>query len=197
MILRLVRGRVPAGHVDAVRAGLADASVPRASPLEGLSRAHVGMRPTTEGHDIAFISAWTSADAAMAVVGRDVERAGQLAGVSEYLEDVRVDHYEVDESVLGPPGARPLLLRFAAGVIELGADVEIQREIRARLGQLGDRVVEAYVGRRLHGRTVEVLLVTLWTEQPADLDLDAPIWPDISDRYGSLWIEIYEWLATW
>ncbi len=196
MILRLVRGHVLDDGVAAIRGSLADLWTPRVRAVEGIVRAHAGLRETPGGHEIAFVTTWTTPDAAMSVLGRDIRQVGTLAGVTEHLAGLHADHYEIDESVIRSADAEPAILRVGSGVIELGTDIEIQQELRRRLPELGDEVVEAHVGRRLHGQTVEVMLVTLWRERPDPLSLLEPIWPDIAGRYETLLVELYDIVAT-
>ena len=76
--------------------------------------------------------------------------------------------------------------------MQLGSDVEIQQEIRTRMGALGGQVAEAYVGRRIRDRAVEIAFVTLWAGRPVDRPLDEPLWHDVAERYDSYWIEVYD-----
>jgi hypothetical protein len=128
----------------------------------------------------------------MAVLGPDLGPGPDVPGMSEHLASRQVDHYEIDELRVFEEESTPSLLRIAAGWIELGADAEIQQELRRRLGELGDDALEAYVGRRIQGRNVEVVLVTAWRAQPAGQELEQPLFPDIAGRYGALLVELYE-----
>jgi hypothetical protein len=192
VILRLVRGRVLTGRFDQLREGIASLFAPWVGSAEGLVEAHVGVNRTADGDDVAFVSAWTSPDAAMAALGRSLNRVRPWPGVTEHLEVRSVDHYEVDEHRHSASAERPTIARIAAGLVEQGSDVEIQRELRDRLATLGSEVHGAYVGRRLRGSTVEVLLLTTWSRRPADTSLDTPLFPDLAGRYESFWIETFE-----
>jgi hypothetical protein len=61
--------------------------------------------------------------------------------------------------------------------------------------ELGDELLEAYVGRRMRGRSVEVMFLTVWASAPEDRPLDEPIWPDISARYQAFSVETYRAVA--
>ena len=165
MILRIVRGRILPGRHDLVRAGVA-ASFSQVRELAGVVQAHMALRSVAEGNDFAVISTWTTPDAAMAVFGRNVDRVASIPGVSEHLDFQSVDHFEVDESLLLHTDEPPTVARIAVGSVQLGDDVEIQQEIRTRMGALGGEVAEACVGRRIRDRTVEIAFVTLWAGEP-------------------------------
>ena len=165
MILRIVRGRILPGRHDLVRAGLV-ASFSQVRELAGVVQAHMALRSVPDGNDFAVISTWTTPDAAMAVFGRNVDRVASIPGVSEHLDFRSVDHFEIDESLLIHADQPPTVARIAVGSVQLGNDVEIQQEIRTRMGALGGQVAEAYVGRRIRDRTVEIAFVTLWAGRP-------------------------------
>ena len=191
MILRIVRGRVLPGRRDTLRAGLV-ASFSQVRELGGIHQAHFALREAADGTEFAIISTWTTPDAAMAVFGRNVDGVVSMPGVTENLDYRSVEHFEIDESLLLHADEPPTVARIAVGSVALGNDVEIQQEIRARMGAFGGQVVEAYVGRRMRDRAVEVAFVTLWAGRPADLPLDEPLWHDVAERYESYWIEVYD-----
>lgn len=192
MILRLVRARVRRGRLPAVRAGLRGASIDVARSTDGLMRVHVGARETDAGHELLIITTWASAEAELSALGGDVNRVLHVEGVSEHLDVESVDHFEVDESSIRESGADATVLRAAAGWIDMGPDAEIQQELRRRMRELGEDLLEAYVGRRMRGKTVEVTFVTLWARAPDDRPLDEPLWPDITARYRSFSVETFE-----
>jgi hypothetical protein len=191
LILRMVRGRVLPGRLEALRAGLR-ASFSEVRDIPGLVQAHMALRSVAEGNDFAVISTWTTPDATMAAFGPDMNQVAALPGVSEHLEFRAVDHFEVDESVLIHVELPSVIARIAVGSIELGSDVEIQQEIRRRLPDLGGEVAEALVGRRIRDQMVEVAFVTLWSRLPADRSLEEPVFPEVAERYRSYWIEVYD-----
>lgn len=188
MILRIVRGTVadPAHNPDAwvmdtlgrLRGGGAK---PRAT--------FVGWRPTTDGVTVAVVTAWK--DAATAASYEADVRLLEAAG--HRPEPVL---YECESGGTTGSVARPSVLRIATGWIERGPDAEIQQELRARLPRLGSELVDAYVGRRIRGQSVEVLLVATWTKEPSDHPLDEPLWPDITARYREFLIETYAPVAS-
>jgi heme-degrading monooxygenase HmoA len=187
----MVRGRVLPGRHEALRAGLA-ASFAQVRDIPGIVQAYVALRSSPEGNEFAVISTWSTPDATMAAFGPDMSRVAAMPGVSEHLEFRTVDHFEVDESVLVHADTQPAVARIAIGSIELGSDVEIQQELRRRIPELGGEVVEACVGRRIHERMVEVAFVTLWSRNPTDRSLEAPVFPDVAERYTSYAIEVYD-----
>ncbi|HSK51403.1 MAG TPA: hypothetical protein VLA44_01510 [Clostridia bacterium] len=191
MILRLVQGRLLPGRLEPFRSSVGTALGERLRETPGIVRAHVGIRHTSDGDEAAFLTAWPSPDEAIDVLGPELGPGKELPGVSEHLAIDQIDHYEVDESRIPHGSVSPSVLRIAAGWIELGADVEIQQELRSRLGDLG-RDIEAYVGRRIRDRSVEVALVTLWPRQLEDRALERPLFPDIAARYAALVVKVFD-----
>jgi hypothetical protein len=191
LILRMVRGRVLPGRHEVLRAGL-DASLSQIRELDGVVRVNVGLRSVPEGNEFALVTTWATADATVAAFGPNVDGIALVPGVTEHLDVRTVEHFELDESVTIQHEARRAILRIAVGSIELGSDAEIQQELRRRVPELGDDVVEAYVGRRIRDRMVEVAFVTLWSGRPANLTLEDPVFPDVADRYASYAVEVYE-----
>jgi heme-degrading monooxygenase HmoA len=191
LILRMVRGRVLPGRHQALRAGLR-ATFSQVRDIPGLIQAHMALRSAAEETEFAVISTWTTPDATMAAFGPDVSRVAELPGITEHLEFRSVEHFELDESVLIQADQPSAIVRIAVGSVELGSDVEIQQELRRRVHELGDEVVEAFVGRRIREQMVEIAFVTLWSRRPADRSLEEPVFPDVADRYSSYWIEVYD-----
>jgi heme-degrading monooxygenase HmoA len=191
LILRMVRGRVLPGRHQALRAGVR-ATFSQVRDIPGLIQAHMALRSAAGETEFAVISTWTTPDATMAAFGPDVSRVAELPGITEHLEFRTVEHFELDESVLIQAEQPSAIVRIAVGSVELGSDVEIQQELRRRVHELGDEVVEAFVGRRIRERMVEIAFVTLWSGRPADRPLEEPVFPDVADRYSSYWIEVYD-----
>ena len=191
MILRLVRGRILPGRHQALRDGLA-ASFSQIRAMPGLTQAHFGLRSSAEGNEFVVISTWETPDATIAAFGPEVNRVAALPGVSEHLEFRTVEHFEVDESVVVHADVAPAVARVAIGAIELGDDVEVQRELRSRIPDLGSDVVEAVVGRRITDRMVEVAFVTMWSGRPQARSLEEPVFPDVAERYRTYSIEVYD-----
>jgi hypothetical protein len=191
LILRVVRGRILPRQHEAVRAAL-PASFPQVRQMAGLLQAHLALRSSAEGNEFAVISTWATPDATMAAFGPEANRVLALPGVSEHLDFQTVEHFEVDESVVVHADVTPSLIRLAIGAIALGEDVEVQQELRRRIPELGREVVAAIVGRRIRDRMVEVAFVTMWSERPADRPLEAPVVPDVAERYSTYSIEVYD-----
>jgi hypothetical protein len=191
LILRMVRGRVLPGRHHALRAGLLE-SLSQMRNLDGVLHVSVGLRAVPEGNEFALITTWATPDATVAAFGPNVDRIALIGGVTEHLDVRTVAHFELDESVLIQHDARRSILRVAIGSIELGSDAEIQQELRRRIPELGPEVVEAYVGRRISDRMVEVAFITLWSRPPSDRLLEEPVFLDVAERYASYAIEVYD-----
>jgi hypothetical protein len=191
LILRLVRGRILPGQHQALRAGLA-ASFSEFRAMRGVIQAHFAVRSSAEGNEFAVISTWETPDATMAAFGPQLNRVLAIPGISEHLDFRTIEHFEVDESVVVHADVLPAVARIAIGAIELGDDVEIQQELRRRIPELGNDVVEAAVGRRISDRMVEVALVTLWSGRPVGRSLEQPVFPDVAERYRTYSIEVYD-----
>ena len=192
MILRVVNGRVAEGMLQAVRDALVRDYVPAARRQAGLDRFLVGARPTTTGHDIALMTVWTDVDAALRAYDGNLEAVRTLDGVSHGEELVDVDYYEVDAMPTTEARGSARLLRLTAGTVRRGLDADIQRELRSRLHALDPEVVNAYVGRRVRGSSVEIAFVSTWSAAPANRPLDAPIWPDISANYDTFVVRVFD-----
>ena len=63
--------------------------------------------------------------------------------------------------------------------------------LRRRAPLVGDDMAEAYVGRRIVGRAVEIAFVSTWQQVPADRRLEDTFWPDIALRYDHFLVEVY------
>jgi hypothetical protein len=180
------------GRLEPFRAGAARTLPGLLRTTPAIIRAHAGVRRTPAGDEVAIVTAWATPEAAMAVLGPELGPGREIPGMSEHLASIRIDHYEIDELRVFAEDSAPSMVRIAAGWIELGADAEIQQELRRRLDELGDDVMEACVGRRIGGPNVEVVLVTAWRAQPAGRSLEEPLFPEIAGRYRALQVELYE-----
>jgi hypothetical protein len=67
----------------------------------------------------------------------------------------------------------------------------MQNLLRQRAPLIGDEMSEAWVGRRLTGRAVEVTFVSAWRRLPTDRSLEAAFWEDIALRYDHFSVEVY------
>lgn len=196
MILRVIRGRGTGEQVARLRAAIESGTGDRA----GLERFLVGSRPAqqrvgetgplTAVRDVVVIAHWASADAARLV---DADGTSPLASGRRYLDDVEVVHFEVDASIRRQSDDPPLAIRVATGTFSRpGADTEMQDLLRHRAPLIDDAMAEAWVGRRLTGRAVEVTFVSTWRRLPTGLALDQAFWPDIALRYDRFAVEVYE-----
>ncbi len=192
MILRVLHGRIPAGELDAVRAALEADYVPSAQTHDGLDRFLVAARPEGDGHAVAMLTVWTDVGAAMAAYGGDLSalRTHDGRNHGETLE--RVDYYEVEINETRRTAGVPRRLRLTAGTVGKGLDADIQRDLRNRLRELETEAVDAWIGRRVLGGSVEIAFVSTWADTPAGRRLDAPIWPDISSQYDSFSVTVFD-----
>jgi hypothetical protein len=196
VILRVIRGRGTGEQVAGLRAAIDSGSADRA----GLERFHVGSRPAGrragEGsapkgtQDVVVISHWGSADAAARA---DANGTSPLAVAGHHLDAVQAVHFEVDESIRRQSDDRPVAIRIATGTFSRpGTDSEMQNMLRERTPLIDDAMAEAWVGRRLTGRAVEVTFVSAWRRIPGDRALDQAFWPDIALRYDQFVVEVYD-----
>jgi hypothetical protein len=193
VILRVVSGRVPPGKLAAVVDAYRRDYVPVACAAAGLDRFVVAARSAgDDGHEIAAMTIWTTVEAALVAYGGDLATVRTLDGRSHGEELARVDYYEVDDGGARRMGGTPTCLRLTAGRVARGLDADIQQELRRRLPELPDEALEAFVGRRVLGADVEIALVTSWSAAPAGLSLDAPLWPEISNRYDAFRVEVHD-----
>jgi hypothetical protein len=114
-----------------------------------------------------------------------------LGNLSNLAEFSGADYYEVDEVLVRPSNDTPIVLRVAAGRLDAGLDVEVQREIRRRLPLIEGVMTQAYVGRRLVGEQVEVAFISTWAGPPLVGLLEEPIWSDIAARYHHFRVRTY------
>ena len=83
-------------------------------------------------------------------------------------------------------------LRLTAGTVARGLDADIQQDLRRRLVELPGEVAEGYVGRRVLGDVVEIAFVSTWSSAKDRESLEEPIWPQISTRYDTFRIEVFD-----
>ncbi len=191
MILRIVRGDVTPGGLRSLVDGFIHAYAPIARTTPGLVRYHVGIGPRPLESEVVVVTFWTSVDAALAAYDGDLERPRTLDGLSEHLNLREVAYWEVDETLLRRSDRAAEHLRLTFGRVAEGADAAIQEELRGRMHLLEGAMTEAYVGRRLIGRDVEIAFVSTWSHVPEGRDLAAPVWPDIAGRYTSFSLGLY------
>jgi hypothetical protein len=169
----------------------------------GLERFHLGWRqgagsagggaPPEGDREVAVVSHWISAEAA---ASGDAAGTSPLATVRRLLRDVTVAHYEIDETIGRHSDDPALALRIATGTFSRpGADAEMQNLLRQRAPLIGDEMAEAWVGRRLTGRSVEVTFVSAWRRLPQDRALEEAFWPDIALRSDQFVVEVFATLG--
>src|SRR5262245_26686859 len=195
MILRIVRGRAR----PAERAWVA-AALGLGTGRPGAICFHAGVRPAGEWLDIVTVGCWPAARLAELTAADPVEgRYGPGGGPADWpVEVLDRAHFEVDKPILRPGsgGADALAIRVAtARFSRTGSDIEMQELLRHRAPEIGDDMTEAYVGRRIAGRNVEVVFVSVWSRVPTDPRLDEIFWPEIALAYDEFFIDVYSALS--
>jgi hypothetical protein len=198
VILRVVSGHVQPGEIAAVAASFRRSYVSPASSAAGLERFVVAARPVDDGgHDLAALTIWSDVESALVAYGGRLQTPRTLDGHDHGVAFDRVDYYELEAGrSRTDETATPNLLRLTAGSVARGLDAEIQQQVRSRLPDLPDEALEAWVGRRVLGSVVEIAFVSTWTDAPAGVRLDGPIWPSISERYDTFRLEVHEVLLA-
>jgi hypothetical protein len=197
LLLRVVTGSIPTGQRDAVAESLEREYVPVARTLPGLARYLIGTwsRPASaDGDGIAFLTLWDDVEAASAAFGGRLTELRLIDGFAhgEVLE--QINYYEVDIVEAGRRSEAPRYLRLTAGTLGRGLDADIQRNLRARLDNLPPEIVDAYVGRRVSGQSVEIAFVSTWTAAATTARLEQPVWPEISSQYDTFSIRVCDLL---
>jgi hypothetical protein len=192
VILRVVSGRIRPGELDAVSRSFRADYVPVAARTPGLRRYVVAARIADDGPRIAAMSIWRDVEAALTAYGGDVTTPRTLDGRDHGATFDRVDYYELEAVRMLADARMPARLRLSAGTIARGLDADIQQELRARLSDLPPDALEAYVGRRVLGGAVDIAFMSTWAADPPAIALDAPLWPEISDRYSTFRLEVHE-----
>lgn len=93
MIIRISRGRVRSGSEAEVFARLRDATEGTGRP-DGLEALFIGRHLTADGLEIIAITAWTSIDALIRVLGEGWESPKWLADVEQHVTHSTVEHWE-------------------------------------------------------------------------------------------------------
>jgi hypothetical protein len=197
VILRVMRGRGGRDQVvsfhDALRAELHPGGAQRGGP----ERFHLGWRPAKAptqladvDRDVVVVSQWMSVEVAAQA---EVAQMTPIAIARRHqLRELAVAHFEVDDTIRRDSNDEPLAIRIATGRFSKpGADAEMQNLLRQRAPLIGDEMAEAWVGRRLTGRAVEVTFVSTWRRLPTERALDEAFWPDIALRYDEFVVEVY------
>lgn len=192
MILRIVGGRIRHGRLDSVTAAYANSYYPVAMRTPGLELFLIGIRPQDDGHGLAAMTLWSTVEAALDAYQGDLTSL-RTVDASEHGEDLeRVDYYEIDDAVIRREGVDQSYLRLTAGTVARGLDADIQQDLRRRLVELPGEVAEGYVGRRVLGDVVEIAFVSTWSSAKDRESLEEPIWPQISTRYDTFRIEVFD-----
>jgi hypothetical protein len=205
VILRVMRGRGGRDQVVALRHVLRDQLAAEGAG-RGPERFQLGWRaaPEVTGmddataaddagpdavHDVVLISQWSAAEAAASA---DSNETSPLVTARRHLGPINVVHFEVDESIRRQSEEAPVAIRLATGRFSKpGADVEMQNLLRERAPQIAEDMTDAWIGRRLSGRAVEVIFVSCWRGLPAGRSLEDPLWSDIALRYDEFAVEVY------
>jgi hypothetical protein len=193
VILRVVRGRIRRGERDDVLAAMRSGYEPILAATPGLLRFVLGVQPADDGgHRLAALSIWRSFDDVHAAYGGDLAAPRTIDGETRGATYDSVAYYELEAHRRASGAGTPNLLRLTAGVVGRGFDADLQQGLRTRLPDLPEEAVEAYVGRRVIGASVEIAFLSTWTGVPDGRPLDAPIWPDISNRYETFALELHD-----
>jgi hypothetical protein len=143
-------------------------------------------------HQLASMTVWQTVEAALAAYAGDLSAVRTLDDRSHGEELTNVDYYEVEDGVVQRDGVEPAFLRLTAGTVARGLDADIQQELRRRLHTLPDELAEGYVGRRVLGDVVEISFASTWSGDRDRTSLDAPIWPEISSRYDTFRVDVFD-----
>ena len=195
MILRVLRGRGSRDDIVALEAALARVAGEATAERAGPAWFRLGWR-RAEGLDreVVVVSHWSSAEAA---TKSDANQTSPVAFARQHVGDIELVHFEVDDTIRGHSTEEPVAIRIATGRFSRpGADREMQDLLRERAPRIGAEMAEAWVGRRLTGRDVEVTFVSAWRRLPEDRRLDDAFWPDIALRYDQFVVEVYSTLGV-
>jgi hypothetical protein len=189
VILRVIRGRARPDQVDALCAAI-DAKLGSGShEVGGPIRFHCATRPAGDELDVLIISFWSTFEAA---ADADARGISPLSIARDALPKVDAAHFEIDETILRNSDEKPIALRLGIGRFSKpGSDIELLETLRQRVPLVGDDMTEAYVGRRIIDRSVEVAFVSAWQRLPADRVLEEAFWPDIVLRYDEFTVEVF------
>jgi hypothetical protein len=192
VILRIVLGRVRLGELTGLANAYVATYVPEARRRPGLVRFHVAVRPDGDSHEVVAVTFWTTPEAARSTLGADPSEPATLGDLAAFADFRAASYFEVDETVLRRSEREPVALRLTVGRFsEPGSDRLMQDLLRQRVPLIDDAMTEAYVGRRVDGRNIEVSFVSAWQRIPEGMALDQPFWPDISTRYDEFVVGVY------
>jgi hypothetical protein len=192
LILRIVSGRIRKGRADAGARAYKKCYYPVAMQTPGLDGFVVGIAPLDGDHAIAAMSRWRTVEAALAAYGGDLSAKRTVDAKAHGEELTDVDYYEVDDATIQREPVEAAYLRLTAGTVARGLDADIQQELRRRLADLPADLAEGYVGRRVLGDVVEIAFVSSRSAGRDRSLLEAPIWPDISSRYDTFRVNVFD-----
>lgn len=189
MILRLIRGQGGWTEVQALRAALWASLGPESGEVAGPVRFHLATRPSGAGVEVLVTSFWATPEAAAAADRRAIS---PLSLARQHLADPAAQVFEVGDMTLRGSDDEPELIRVATGRFSKpGSDIEMLDLLRQRVPLIGDEMSEAFVGRRIVDRAVEVTFVSAWRAAPAEGSLEESFWPDIALRYDQFDVALY------
>jgi len=190
VILRLIRGRGGSGEVERLRVDLHARLGPDSGEVAGPARYHLANREGGDARDVLITAFWPTAEAAASGDARGIS-PWVIAG--QHLSDVVPQVFEIDETILRRSDDEPRCIRVATGSFSKpGSDIEMLELLRQRAPLIGDEMSEAYVGRRMVERAVEVTFVSAWRVAPEDRPLREPFWPDIALRYDHFEVGVFD-----
>jgi hypothetical protein len=189
VILRVIRGRARPEQVDALCAALDTKLGPAVSQVGGLIRFHCATRPAGGELDLLVISFWSTFEAAADADARGISALSMARGM---LPEIDAAHFEIDETILRSSREEPIAIRLGIGRFSKpGSDIEMLETLRQRVPLIGGEMTEAYVGRRIIDRSVEVAFVSAWHRLPTGRVLEDTFWPDIALRYDEFTVDVY------
>jgi PAS domain-containing protein len=168
MIIRLLRGQVPAGRESTIVERLRALDT-AGSKGPGFVGATFGFRRANDGLGFLVLSTWESVDAISAATAGppDVELPSQPAG--DALEGVTIDLFEVAD---GPPFPVDAVAGGALGIVWArvaphaeAAAHDMIRAVGPEVGAAG--VAGLHVGRRVIRDQTELLVVASWRDRVA------------------------------
>ena len=189
MILRVIRGRALPNQVDALCAALDEKLGPSTHEVGGPIRFHCVTRPAGDELEVLIISFWSSFEAA---ADADARGISPLSIGRSTLPNLDAALFEIEEPIVRHSERQPIAIRLGTGRFSKpGSDIEMLETLRQRVPLIGDEMTEAYVGRRMVDRSVEVTFVSAWQRLPTDRVLHDPFWTDIALRYDEFTVEVY------
>ncbi len=189
MILQVIRGRARPAQVDALCAALDAKLGPAARQVGGLIRFHSATRPSGGELHLLVISFWSTFEAA---ADGDARGISPLRIARSIAPQIDAAHFEIDETILRSSREEPIAIRLGIGRFSKpGSDIEMLETLRQRVPLIGGEMTEAYVGRRIIDRSVEVAFVSAWHRLPTGRVLEDTFWPDIALRYDEFTVDVY------